>query len=104
MLSDCLREMRRECQKALLDADDSVQISLLRMQSYVLALAVYEDTARDQEQQLEALRNQIIGLEIERLRKGEKYQLRFPPNAVEEAARPGSNVVLLDERGKPIQP
>lgn len=49
MLSENIREMRREFQNALLDAGECVQISVLHMQSFVLALSMYEDAARDME-------------------------------------------------------
>ena len=50
MLSENIREMRREFQKVLLDAGECVQISVLSMQSFVLALSIYEDAARDMEE------------------------------------------------------
>ncbi|MCM0752084.1 hypothetical protein DEA98_14645 [Brucella pseudogrignonensis] len=50
MLSENIREMRREFQSALLDAGECVQISVLHMQSFVLALSMYEDAARDMEE------------------------------------------------------
>lgn len=48
MLSDSIREMRREIQQILRDAPDEaerVEVSALRLQSYALALGVYEDEA-----------------------------------------------------------
>lgn len=48
MLSDSLREMRREIQQILRDAPDGaerVEVPALWLLSYVLALGVYEDEA-----------------------------------------------------------
>ena len=48
MLSESLREMRREFQQIMRDTPDDadkVEISALRLQSYALALGIYEDEA-----------------------------------------------------------
>lgn len=48
MLTDSLREMRREIQQILRDAPDDadrVEVSALWLQSYALALGIYEDEA-----------------------------------------------------------
>lgn len=49
MLSDDIREMRREFQDALLKGGDNIQISASYMQSFIIALNVYEDQAREME-------------------------------------------------------
>lgn len=52
MLSDSLREMRREFQNALLENGGSITISGEQLQSYALALVMYEDEALDMEEKL----------------------------------------------------
>lgn len=52
MLSDCLREMRREFQNALLETGGSITISGEKLQSYALALVMYEDAALEMEEKL----------------------------------------------------
>ncbi|MCM0751926.1 hypothetical protein DEA98_13530 [Brucella pseudogrignonensis] len=52
MLSDCLREMRTELEKASFRSGPVVEFAALDIQSYILALTTYERLVRQMEKQL----------------------------------------------------
>ena len=55
MLSDCLREMRREFQIAASSGADTVQFTAVEIQVYILALHLYEQTATAIERHVAAI-------------------------------------------------
>ncbi|WP_024896786.1 hypothetical protein [Brucella rhizosphaerae] len=54
MLSDCLREMRSELEKASFRSGPVVELAAVDVQSYILALKTYERLVRQMEKQLAA--------------------------------------------------
>lgn len=52
MLSDCLRDMRTELEKASFRSGSTVVFAALEVQSYILALTTYERLVRQMEKQL----------------------------------------------------